>query len=189
VIGSNAVRAGSLALLMALAACKKDDAPPAPLASGTGTTSDAGATNAPNATGKGDAGATSATAQAASFQGTYTAKPATLYIPDQKDWSAVKQPKSDDALLVGDGTLTLAVGEDGRVTGTIDTGPAAPAVIDATKSDGEIRGTVRRKNPSDDGLTGVVLAKVEGTKLTGKLTLAGGNAATLREAAFTAEKK
>ena len=68
-----------------------------------------------------------------------------------------------------------------RVSGTIDSGPAAPAIIDGSVVDGEIRGNVRRKDPADDGLTGTLVAKIDGDtveypvqvngKVRGKLTL------------------
>lgn len=177
-----------LVVLAGLAGCGKDEAKPAGATADAGTSASSGSAT----TTAGDAGATKAPAAAgkATFAGTYAAKPATLYIPDHKDWAAVKQAKSDDTKLVGEGGLTLEVdAASGVVTGSIESGPAAPAVIDATKSGDEIRGTVRRKDPSDQGLTGVLLATVEGTKVTGKLTLSEANAAMLREAAFSAEKK
>lgn len=171
--------------VLALAACTKSD-PNAAADAGAKANADAMASVEAGATA--DAG-TKGNAEAASFKGTYTAKPAALYIPSQKDYGSVKQAKSDDTKLVGEGTLAIEVGGGGRVTGVIDSGPAAPAVIDATKDGDEIRGTVRRKNPEDMGLTGVILGKLEGGKLTGTLTLAEANAAILRDAAFTAEKK
>lgn len=176
-------------VLATLVACAKEEKP-AP----SSAPADAGSAAAPVASGAakaGDAGsATPAPAGSAlSFAGTYSAKPSTLYIPADKDYASVKQAKSDDTKLVGDGALTLEVGADGRVTGAIDSGPASPALIDATRNGDEIRGTVRRKDPSDQGLTGVVVAKIEGAKVTGKLTLAEANAAMLREATFSADKK
>lgn len=174
-----------------LVACAKEEKP-----SAVTVPAEAGATQATAGSGAarpGDAGpGTSAAAPsgaALSFAGTYSAKPSTLYIPAEKDYSGVKQAKSDDTKLVGDGALTLEVSAEGRVTGAIDSGPAAPALVDATRSGDEIRGTVRRKDPSDQGLTGVILGKIEGGKVSGKLTLAEANAATLREATFSAEKK
>lgn len=177
-----------LTLAVFVIACSKDDK-----AQGGATASPAEAgVVSTAASAQADAAAAKAaakTGEAASFKGSYTAKPATLYIPEHKDYGSVKQAKSDDTKLVGEGTLTIDVAPDGKVTGTIDSGPASPAVIDATKDGDEIRGTVRRKDPADQGLTGVVLAKVEGGKLTGTLTLAEANAAVLRDATFTAEKK
>lgn len=186
------MRSEHLIVLVAMAATACDKGGATTSASPeAGTTSsaavDAGASAAPTTR---DAGAaTTATATAGgSFKGSYTAKPAALYIPaDNKDYASVKQAKSDDTTLVGDGTLALAIAGD-RVTGTIDSGPASPAVIDATLAGDEVRGTVRRKTPEDQGLTGVIVGKLEGGKVTGTLTLAEGNAAILRDATFTASK-
>ncbi len=175
---------------LAITACSKEGA-------GTSANADAGVTGAATPASDGgatdvsvlrDGGASAPTATGGTFKGSYTAKPATLYIPaDNKDYASVKQAKSDDTKLVGDGTLSLEITAD-RVTGTIDSGPAAPGVIDATLAGDEVRGTVRRKSPEDQGLTGVIVGKLEGGKIAGTLTLAEGNAAILRDATFTASK-
>ncbi|MDF2696193.1 MAG: hypothetical protein K0S65_4576 [Labilithrix sp.] len=81
-----------------------------------------------------------------------------MYIPQAKDWASVKQAKDDPTKHVGEGALSLAVDGDGKVTGTIDSGPAGPGVIDGSVIDGELRGVVRRKDPKDEGLTGTFLS-------------------------------
>ena len=137
--------------------------------------------------------ATSASAtaagEAASYAGSYTLAPAALHIPESKDYAHVKQAKDDPSKLVGPGTLSLSVGADGRVSGEIDSGPAAPATIDGTLVEGEVRGNVRRKTPSDNGLTGTIVAKLAGGQGEGKLSLAEGNAAVLREGAVNLKRK
>ena len=68
-------------------------------------------------------------------------------------------------------------------------GPLGAAVIEG-KSDGDnLAATVRRKDPSDDGLTGTLQAKVAGDKVDGTMKLAEFNAAVVRTATFSVTKK
>lgn len=142
-----------------------------------------------------DAGSATPTASAApqgaaaSYGGTYSVAPASFYIPAAKDYASVKQVKDDPSKHVGDGALTVGIAADGRVSGTIDAGPAGPAVIDGMKVGDEIRGTVRRKDPSDDGLTGTLSGKVSGDAIEGTLALAEAHAAIVREGKFTLKKR
>lgn len=178
-------------LAFALAGCPKssdDGTKPAPSASAAASIAAPQASAAPAASGAA-AGPGTGGAAAASFAGTYSLAPAAMYIPDHKDWERVKQAKDDPSKLVGDGALAIAVDGSGRVSGTIDTGPAGPAVIDGSLVDGEIRGLVRRKDPSDNGLTGTIVATRSGDELTGKLSLAEANAAIVREGKITMKKK
>lgn len=122
------------------------------------------------------------------FAGTYSVAPRAMYIPESKDWSSVKQAKDDPSKHVGEGTLSVTV-EAGRVTGTVDTGPASPALLDGTVIEDELRGTVRRKDPKDDGLTGTFIGKLAGDSVTGTLSLAEANAAVVREGKVSLKKK
>jgi hypothetical protein len=122
------------------------------------------------------------------WAGTYTLAPGTLSIPSEnKDYSGVKQAKDDPSKLMGDGKIDLVV-EGSKVTGTVE-GGAGPAVIDGSVIGEEIRGTVRRKDPKDDGLTGTLTAKIAGDSAEGKLNLSEGNAAIVREAKVALKKK
>ena len=127
--------------------------------------------------------------QAASYSGTYSVSPGTYYIAPTKDFANVKQAKDDPTKHVGEGALTLSVDADGKVTGTVDSGPAGPGVIEGSVIDGEIRGFVRRKDPADQGLTGTFTAKVGGDKVEGALSLAEANAAIVREGKLSLTKK
>jgi hypothetical protein len=186
-----------LAMTVALGGCPKseDGQKPAPSASvSTGATAVAASSAAARAeAGTADtakpAGGSPVAAQAASYGGTYSVAPASYYIPEAKDYASVKQAKDDPSKHVGEGTLTLAVESDGRVTGTVDSGPAGPSVIDGRLFDGEIRGTVRRKEPKDQGLTGTLLGKQSGDAVEGKLSLSEANAAIVREGKFSLKKK
>ena len=182
------------ALAMGLAGCPKSEegnkAGPAGSASATASAvaSVAPASSAtPSAT---DAGAAAAkpAGDAATYSGKYSVSPASYYIPTSKDWSSVKQAKDDPTKHVGDGTLTLVVDGEGKVTGTIDSGPAGPAVIEGSVIDGEPRGFIRRKDPGDQGLTGTFTAMASGNTAEGKLSLAEASAAIVREGKFSLEK-
>jgi hypothetical protein len=124
-----------------------------------------------------------------SYAGKYSAEPATLYIPTEKDWAHTKQAKDDPSKLVGDGTLAFTVDPSGRVEGTIDSGPASPALIHGSLEGEAFSATVRRKDPADEGLYGTLTGTVKGKSIEGVLKLSDARAALLREAKFTAEKK
>lgn len=123
-----------------------------------------------------------------SWSGPYTLAAGTLSIPSEnKDYSGVKQAKDDPSKLMGDGKIDLTVSGN-LVAGTIE-GAAGPAIIDGSMVNGEIRGTVRRKDPKDDGLTGTITAKIAGDSAEGKLNLSEANAAIVREAKIVLKKK
>lgn len=122
------------------------------------------------------------------WAGTYTLAAATLSIPSEnKDYSGVKQAKDDPSKLMGDGKIDLIV-DGSKVAGTVE-GGAGPAIIDGSVIGEEIRGTVRRKDPKDNGLTGTITAKIAGDSAEGKLSLSEGNAAIVREAKIALKKK
>lgn len=173
--------------LVSLGCSKTDANQTASTASATASAASTTSVAAASASAAASAAGGSAAA-ARSFGGTYSLAPATLHIAEGKDYANVKQAKDDPSKLVGEGQLTLNI-EGAKVTGTIDTGPASPALIDGTMMDGEIRGNVRRKDPKDDGLTGTLLAKVAGDSADGRLSLAEANAAILREGKLTLKKK
>ncbi len=127
-------------------------------------------------------------AEAATYAGTYRTQAGTLYISEEKEYAKVKQPP-DDGSLVGEGTFTLAVDATGRATGSVDTGPLAPAVLSATQQGEVMTGTVRRKDASDEGLTGSFTTSLRDGALEGKMELANANASILREAKMTAARK
>jgi hypothetical protein len=139
---------------------------------------DAGAAVAPTAGGA-----------AASYGGTYTLAPGTIYINAGKDYAHVKQAKDDPAKHVGAGTLSIAVAADGKVSGSVESGPASPATIDGALVDGEIRGNVRRTTTSDDGLTGTLVGKITGASGAGTMTLADANASIVRDGPITLTRK
>lgn len=125
----------------------------------------------------------------ASWAGSYTLAPATISIPtENKDYNGVKQAKDDPSKLMGDGKIDIVVDPSGKVAGTIE-GGAGPAIIDGAVVGEEIRGTVRRKDAKDEGLTGTITAKIAGDSAEGKLALSESNAAIVREAKILLKKK
>jgi hypothetical protein len=183
--------ASVLVLATLLGGCPKSGKgnKPAPSASAAAPASASVATPASEAgapTGSSRPGTATASA---SYQGTYSLSPASIYIGTGKDYASVKQAKDDPSKQVGSGAITLTIAPDGRVSGTVDSGPAAPAVIDGNLMGDEVRGNVRRKAPSDDGLTGTLSGKVSAGGVEGKLALAEANAAIVREGQLSLKKQ
>lgn len=123
------------------------------------------------------------------YAGSYSLAPATMYISDAPAYARVKQAPDEPEKHVGAGELTVTVEPDGKVTGTIGAGPAAPAAIDGVLLGEEIRGNVRREDPDDEGLTGTFVGKLDGDKVEGTLSLADVNAKIVRAGKATLEKK
>lgn len=167
-------------LIVVLAACDKSN--PTPEARDAATSQLASATDAAT-----DSGA--ASGGPVSYAGKYTAEPATYFIPSEKDWKGTKQAKDDPEKLVGEGTLSISVDASGAVSGTIDSGPASPAVISGRLDGDSFAATVHRKDPSDEGLYGTATGTRKGKAVEGVLKLSDGRAALLREAKFSAEQK
>jgi hypothetical protein len=171
----------ALALLVVLSGCPKstpkgDDAPDAAVPAAT-------------AAAPAEAEATAAPSRAAEFAGTYTSKPATYYVPDAEDYKRVKPAPDDGSALVGEGALTLSVDEQGRASGAISSGPLAPAVIEGRLEESSLTADIRRKDPKDGGLTGVLRATLSGSDLEGTMALSSATADVVREATLTAKKK
>jgi hypothetical protein len=138
-----------------------------------------------------EAGAGAATGGARSFSGKYVVAVGSMYVPAAKDWSSVKF-KNDDSKLLGEGTVSLSIegeGKGGLVSGTTEGGPLGAAILDG-KSDGTtLTATIRRKDPTDEGLTGTLVATLKGDALEGTMNLAEANAAVVRTATLTASKR
>jgi hypothetical protein len=174
-------------LASSLAACKKDGAKGTAEAGAVAIASVGTAGFAAPKASSSAAPAASAAGTASTFHVSYTITAGSLYIPSNKDWSSAKF-KNDEARYLGDGSLTLNVGADGRVSGTSEGGPLGAAVVDGLVENGTLAATIRRKDPSDEGLTGTLFAKISGASLEGSMKLAEGKAAVVREAKVTSAK-
>lgn len=183
-------RLAALCAGLLLAGCPKkseSEGQPAPSASVAPAPK---ASAASSATASATAAPTAATpGKATAYTGTYTLAPGKYYIAESKEFSGVKQAKDDPAKFVGEGALTLNVEADGAVAGTIDSGPASPAVIEGRLMGTDLRGRVRRKNASDEGLTGLLVAVVAAGGASGTLSLAESNASVVREGKLTLKRK
>jgi hypothetical protein len=126
--------------------------------------------------------------KALTYAGKYTVSAGKMYVPEQKDWSSVKF-KNDETKMLGDGEITLSVDGAGRVSGSTEAGPLGASVLDGTSDGTTLTATVRRKDPSDEGLTGTLVAKIAGDALDGTMKLAESNAAVVREAKLEAKAK
>ena len=176
-------------LVLIIACGKKDDTKGgAPSATPSASASTASSITTPSPSASIAGGAPSA--EGATYAGKYTTTAGTLHIPsDNKDYKGVKQAPDDGSKHVGEGSMTVSVDSSGRVSGAIEAGPASPALIDGVLSDGEIRANVRRKDPTDNGLTGTLQAKLAGANVEGVMKLAEHNAAIVREAKVSLTKK
>jgi hypothetical protein len=180
-------RLSLFACALLLAGCPKDDPPKAdasaPIASSSISPQ---ASVAPSAS----ASAAKPAGAAAKYEGKYTATAGALYIPSEnKDYTGVKQAKDEGTKMVGDGTLTIDLDGEGRLTGAFESGPAQGSLVDGTVADGNITGTVRAKTAGDDALHGSLVGKMAGDSIEGTMKLADSNASVLRDVKFTATKK
>ncbi|MCL2776917.1 MAG: hypothetical protein FWD73_02860 [Polyangiaceae bacterium] len=180
------VALAALAALAAMnAACSKMSAPTdagAPANATANTTADVAMPAAVTAS---PADGVVAATTAKHFHATYTIVPGTLYVPDGAGWSGVKF-KNDSSRMLGEGTLTLTVDTGGRISGVSEGGPLGNTIIDGTADENTLLATIRRKDPSDMGLTGTLVATLAGNQLQGTMKLSESNAAVVREATITA---
>jgi len=126
---------------------------------------------------------TLAAAAPVTWKGTYKTAPGTLTVP--ADLAKTHWSSSDTMTGVGEGAMQLTVDPAShRVSGALD-GAVGAALVEGQLGDGQLSGSVRRKDPMDKGLVGTLLAAVSPDKVTGTLTLATGDGATLRTGTFT----
>lgn len=183
-----------LVVLAALAGCSKSDPPAAAEAGAAAAAAPGTATSTSGEAGaaSGEAGAAATAAGAAhagaTYTGKYTVTAGTMYVPNEKDWASVKF-KNDDTKMLGDGEMTLNVDSSGKVAGTTEAGPLGASIIDGRIDNGLLTATIRRKDVTDDGLTGTLVATVAGDVLAGTMNLAESNAAVVRVAKLEAKKK
>jgi hypothetical protein len=182
----------ALGASISLGACKKSEVTPDELDARAQAQSAAIAAKTPPASSAtdagGDASGTGPSMKAVTYAGKYTVSAGKMYVPDQKDWSSVKF-KNDETKLLGDGEITLSVDGQGRVSGSTEAGPLGASVLEGISDGTTLTATVRRKDPSDEGLTGTLVAKIAGDALDGTMKLAESNAAVVREAKIDAKAK
>jgi hypothetical protein len=158
--------------------------------------SDAGAPPAASATGVNAAPAASAApANAgpkarASYEGTYTSKAGSLYVPEGAEYKAAQWRGDDAGDGLGDGTFAFAVEPStGRVEGK-GTGALGSVVLAGVMADdGTVSFAIGRADPLDGGFTGAAIGKLAGDTIEGTMRLSRGRADAIREATFTAKRK
>jgi hypothetical protein len=176
------VALATLGAAVSLAACKKSEVTPDELDARAQAQSAAIAAKTPPASSASDAGPDAGPSmKTVTYTGKYTVSAGKMYVPDQKDWSSVKF-KNDETKMLGDGELVLSVDGQGRVSGSTEAGPLGASVLEGISDGTTLTATVRRKDPSDEGLTGTLVAKIAGETLDGTMKLAESNAAVVREA-------
>ena len=131
------------------------------------------------------ASAPAPTAQSVTWRGTYKSATGTLYVPQEAAWKGVRWSATDSTSGVGEGTLTLTVeGGTGRVAGVVD-GPLGPAIVNGLALLGKLTAAITRKDPTDKGFTGTLVATVAGDKTTGMLNVSPGEGGSVRSASFS----
>ncbi len=132
----------------------------------------------------GSGAAGSGAAKAASYDGKYTTTAVSaITVPEGTKWKGEEGTEG-----VGEGKLSLEVGADGRVTGTVE-GPLGAALVEGHVEGETLTATFRRKDPADNGFYGTLGGKVAGDKVEGALTASRGNAGLVREGKFSLGKK
>ena len=112
----------------------------------------------------------------------YTLTVGSMHAPEMKTF------KNEETKFLGDGTLTLNVGADGKVTGTSEGDPLGATLIDGQLEGETLNGTVRRKDLADNGLVGTLTSTVKGATLEGEMHLSESNAAVVRLGKITGTK-
>jgi hypothetical protein len=175
-----------------LVACDKNDKPGTPATSATApVATTTAAPTTPSASASASAAPTAAGA-AASWEGKYKSAASGFYVPHDapngKDWKEVKWQGDQSPQGIGEGTLALKVDANGVVTGELE-GPLGPGIVNGSVHDGQLTGSIRRKDATDGGFTGTLVGKVAGAAIEGTMKLSRGEASLIREAQFSLAKK
>lgn len=119
----------------------------------------------------------------AAWRGTYQSSAAALYIPT--DWKDVHWRVKEITAGIGEGSIALQVDpSNGRVVGTLE-GPLGPAIIYGLSSGGKLTASIARKDPTDGGFTGTLLASVANDRVEGTIHASVADANAIRTAPFT----
>jgi hypothetical protein len=135
-----------------------------------------------------EAGAKATAGADLDLTGTYSAKAAPIYMPEGKEWSYYKWRGDDAGVALGDGTMSVHIDGEGRVSGTLE-GPLGPAVIYGTATAESISATVRLDLDADKGWTGTLTAARKGDAAEGTIQMSSPLANVARAAEFTLKKK
>ncbi len=163
-------------MIASVVAC--DRATPAPHETSPVNASSAQASQPQRSAPVSDAGA------ATTFLGTYKSEPAALYIPAAPDWKGVRWAVKETPLGIGEGAITMTIdAATGRVTGAVE-GPLGPGVLAGVAREGNLTATIVRKDPSDRGFTGTLMASVKSGHADGTMSVSLAEASAIRQASF-----
>jgi hypothetical protein len=172
-----------LALVLFALACACGHSSQDGATGGSSSSATPAASAPPVASASPSASATASAAAPLAWKGSYKTAVGALAVPSA--FAKNHYASNDVTTGVGDGAMQLTIDPTTRrVTGTLD-GAIGAAVIEGLMGDGQLSGAVRRKDPTDTGLAGTLLATVSAEKISGTLTLATGDGATLRTGTFT----
>ena len=170
----------ALLLYAGLVACDKPSTDAASTAAPVSAPAPLAASTAPAAEGALSAAASPAATRA--WRGTYKSAASTLTVPP--DYKKTRWSDTQSTVGIGDGPLSLTVdGASGHVSGTIE-GPLGPAAVDGVVADGKLAGTIRRRDPTDQGFSGTLLGSIANDRLDGTMNVSLGGAGALRAATF-----
>lgn len=116
------------------------------------------------------------------WHGTYRSESATIFVPPE--WKGVRWSVPATSSGLGDGAMDIAIDVGGRVSGSLD-GPLGPARLDGVVSGSTITASVLRRDPSDHGYGGTLIATVAGEGIQGTMNLSLGEAGAVRSATFS----
>jgi hypothetical protein len=132
------------------------------------------------------------TGAASKWGGTYKSAAGTLYVPHDapngKDWAAVKWTGDESTAGLGEGAISIAIDEAGRVSGTLE-GPLGPASVNGSVSEKQLTAQIERTNPDDQGFTGTLTGTMGADAIDGTMHLSLGRANVLRTSTFSLRKK
>jgi hypothetical protein len=119
------------------------------------------------------------------LQGWYVSEPVALSMPA---FTGVQWKGDDAGVGLGEGGITIVLGPDGVVTGTLSP-PLGPSTIAGTHDDAGVRATVRGTVADDPAWAGTLTAQSAGDGVSGTVQMSSGKGNIIRKADFSVAKK
>jgi hypothetical protein len=167
-------------VILSAIACDK---PQADAHLGAASAAPSGSVVAASATAPPSANAVPSSRMALAWRGSYKSTAAPLYIPP--DWKGVHWNVKETNAGIGEGTIALTVdAASGRVQGALE-GPLGPATVDGLASEGKLTATIARRDPTDKGFTGTLVAALGSNGGDGSMNVSLAEASAVRTATFT----
>jgi hypothetical protein len=96
----------------------------------------------------------------------------------------VKWRGDDAGEGLGEGSISLTIDTGAHVVTGLADGPIGDVLLSGAVDDGKVTASVRRKNATDRGLTGTLIATLTAERVEGMMRLSFGDAHIIREATF-----